>query len=79
MAEKKGKDAVKCTETIYLQYNGKEVCIDAVRAAIKENYESVKKGDDAAKEIEIYLKPEDAKAYYVINSDFAGEVDLLLE
>lgn len=79
MTDKKEKSAIKCAETIFLQFNGKEVCLDTVRAAIKENYDSVKKGNDAAKDLKIYLKPEDAKAYYVINDDYAGEVDLLLE
>jgi len=37
----------------------------------------VKKGEDKPEDIKIYLKPEDQKAYYVINCDYAGEVDLL--
>lgn len=79
MSEKKEKTAVKCTETIYLQFNGKEACIDAVRDAIKENYDSVKDGTDTAKDLKIYLKPEDSKAYYVMNDDYIGEVDLALK
>lgn len=78
MSEKK-TTAVKCKETIFLQFNGKEVCIDTVRKAIDDNYNTVKKGSDEAKELKIYLKPEDKKAYYVINDDFAGEVDLNLK
>lgn len=79
MVEKKEKGTEKCVETIFLQFDGKEARIDTVRAAIKEDYDSVKKGKDAAENVKIYLKPEDTKAYYVINDDFAGEVDLLLE
>ncbi|MBQ4045739.1 MAG: hypothetical protein II627_04765 [Lachnospiraceae bacterium] len=89
MSDKKGKEKdkdkdkekenVKCDETIFLQYSGKEVCIDTVREAIKEDYEAVKEGTDPAKDLRIYLKPEDNKAYYVINDDYAGEVDLNLK
>ena len=84
MSDKKGKEkdkdkekeVVKCDETIILQYDGKEVCIDAIREAIKKDYEDDKEGSDPAKDLKIYLKPEDDKAYYVINGDYAGEVDL---
>ncbi|MBQ3660567.1 MAG: hypothetical protein II907_00795 [Firmicutes bacterium] len=79
MTAKKETATQQCKETIFLQYNGKEVCIDQVREAIKDNYDAVKKGSDPAEEIKIYLKPEDTKAYYVVNEDFAGEVDLSFE
>ena len=55
------------------------ISIDAVETAVRENYDSIKKGEDTPEDIRIYLKPEDYKAYYVINSDFAGEVDLLVD
>lgn len=74
-AIKKEKKPVE--KTIYLQFAGKEISIDEIEAAIKENYDSVKQGQDQPEDIKIYLKPEDRKAYYVINCDFAGEVDLL--
>ena len=77
MAEKKTQKEEKTVcKTIYLQFSGMEVSVDEVEAAITENYDSVKKGEDVPEDIRIYLKPEDAKAYYVINGDYAGEVDL---
>ena len=76
MSDEKKKEPQKA---IYLQYDGKEISIDAVETAVRENYDSIKKGDDTPEDIRIYLKPEDYKAYYVINSDFAGEVDLLVD
>lgn len=80
MSEEKAKKEKKPVEkTIYLQFDGKEVSIDAVEEAIKENYESVKKGEDPANDIKIYLKPEDRRAYYVINNDYAGDVALLAD
>jgi len=82
MAENKAKakaaPASTCTETIFLQFGGKEISITEVRDAVMANYDAVKKGEDSPEDVRIYLKPEDGKAYYVINSDCAGEVSLLL-
>ena len=77
MSEEKAKGKKTVQKAFYLQYAGKEISIDAVEAAVRENYDSVKKGEDQPEDIKIYLKPEDRKAYYVINCDYAGEVDLL--
>ena len=74
---KKEKEKKTVKKTIYLQYAGKEVSIDEVETSIQENYDAVKKGEDQPEDVKIYLKPEDRKAYYVINCDYAGEVDLL--
>ena len=80
MSEEKAKKEKKPVEKcIYLQFAGKEISIEAVETAVKANYDSVKKGEDKPEDIKIYLKPEDQKAYYVINCDYAGEVDLLPE
>lgn len=77
-AEDKKKDARKTApvETIFLQFAGEEFPLDAIRNAVLANYEEVKQGEDEPEDIRIYLKPEDCKAYYVINGDFAGEVEL---
>ena len=77
MAEEKTKKGKKPVEkTIYLQFSGHEVSLDEIETAIMENYDAVKKGEDQPEDVKIYLKPEDRKAYYVINCDYAGEVDL---
>ena len=77
--EKVKKDKKSIDKSIYLQYAGQEVSIDDIIAAVREDYDTVKKGEDKPEDIKIYLKPEDRKAYYVINCDFAGEVDLLAD
>ncbi len=74
--KKKEKEIVKA---VYLQYDGQEISLEEIERLVKENYDSVKNGTDDPKDIRIYLKPEDRKAYYVINNDFAGEIDLLPE
>lgn len=45
MSDEKKKEAQK---SIYLQYDGKEISIDAVEKAVRENYDSIKKGRRSA-------------------------------
>ena len=63
------KTAVK--ETVYLQYLGKELnSADIVEAAKKAS------GEKNITSITVYLKPEENKAYYVVNGDVTGSVEL---
>ncbi len=78
MAEKK-QNLQEAAETVYLQFGGQEVSLETIREMILEDYDKEKKGTDEPEEIRIYLKPEDRKAYYVINGDCAGEVELALK
>ena len=64
---------------IYIQFCGSEVSLETVEKCIKEDYAADKKGKDQPKDVRIYLKPEDGKAYYVVNEDYAGEVPLFAE
>ena len=75
--EKKNKGGIN--KSIYLQFHGMEVSLEEIEKQIMSNYDSVKNGNDKPEDIRIYLKPEDEKVYYVINSDFAGAVDMLLK
>ena len=72
---KKAASAVKKVEETYLQYGEKEVnvkaVVDAAKAAFKES-----NGRKAIKTMQVYLKPEENAAYYVINSEFTGKIDL---
>ncbi|MCD7957943.1 MAG: DUF6465 family protein [Lachnospiraceae bacterium] len=64
-------------EEIYLQYSGKEISKDALIKQIKEVWTKElnnKVGDIVT--ITVYLKPEDNKAYYVINGEVSGSIDL---
>jgi len=71
MSEKK-----EIKKTVYFQYEGKEISIDEVEDTIRENYALVNNGEEP-EDIKIYLKPEDRKAYYVVNSRYQGEVNFL--
>ncbi len=59
---------------VVLQYDGKSVDVEDVLKAAKNNWKKDHKGD--VKELQLYLKSEESKAYYVINGQEAGAVDM---
>lgn len=64
-------------ETVYLQYLGKEINKDDLVKQIKELWAKERKnkaGD--LKSITLYLKPEENRAYYVVNDDVTGSIAL---
>lgn len=67
--------AVKKVEEVFVQYGEKEVkvaeIVDTAKAAFKEA-----NGRKAIKTVQVYVKPEENAAYYVINSEFTGKIDL---
>ena len=73
-AVKKSTPAKK-VEEVFVQYGEKEVkiaaVVDAAKAAFKEA-----NGRKAIKTVQVYVKPEENAAYYVINSEFTGKIDL---
>ena len=69
------KAAVK--ETVYLQYMGKEINKDDLLKSVKEIWtKQLKKKAGDLKSVELYLKPEENRAYYVVNGDTTGELEL---
>jgi len=62
------------TVNIILEFNGKSVNVADVSKAAKENWKKNHKGD--VKELNLYLKSEESKAYYVINKEDAGDIDM---
>ena len=69
------KKAVK--ETVYLQYMGKEISKDDLMKQVKDIWtKQMKKKVGDMKTVTLYLKPEENKAYYVINGDVTGSVEM---
>jgi len=54
-----------------VEYRGVQVSLDDIIAAIKANWKG-----EAIKTLEVYVKPEDAAAYYVVNGAESGKVSL---
>ena len=62
---------------MYLQFYGKEYSDKEILQKVKDIWTKVLKnkvGD--MKDVKIYLKPEESAAYYVVNGDTTGKVDL---
>ena len=62
--------------TVMIQYAGNEVSMDAIVANAKKAFEAEGNKVDAIKELQVYVKPEEYAAYYVINQEFTGKVNL---
>ena len=63
--------AAKVNTKIELQFGDKAVSDDVLVAAAKKTY-----GKKDIKNLDIYVKPEEGKAYYVVNNDVTGSFDL---
>lgn len=69
------KAAVK--ENVYVQCMGIEVSTDDIMKKVKENWTKVLKNKVAdMNSVTVYIKPEEGKAYFVINDDVTGSVEL---
>ena len=66
------KETVK--SAVVLQFAGKEINTEDIVKAAKKAYAEGNKA--AVKNITVYVKPEDNAAYYVVNGDVTGKIDL---
>ena len=77
-AKKKTTTAKKAVaETVYLQYLGKEINKADLMKQVKDIWtKELKNKVGDMKSVTLYLKPEENKAYYVVNGDVTGSVEL---
>lgn len=61
---------------VFLQYREYEVTMAAVTERVKAHYYAKGYPKDSIKDIQIYMKPEEFTAYYVINDGVVGKVNL---
>ncbi len=66
----------KTTTEVVLQYREYEANIEDVTARVKAHYVAKGNTEDSIESLQIYLKPEEFTAYYVINDGFCGKVNL---
>ncbi len=64
------------SEVVILQYYGEDVDVDKVVERIKDTFAGEGHRVSSIKKLQVYLKPEERAAYYVINDKQAGKVDL---
>lgn len=72
--KEKPKKAV-ATEVI-LQYREYEANLAAVSERVKSHYIAKGNTEESIESVQIYIKPEDFTAYYVINDGIVGKVNL---
>lgn len=70
-------DKVELKANIYLQYMGKEFSTSDVMKKVKDIWvKELGKKPEELRSVNVYLKPEEFAAYYVINDEVNGKIDL---
>ncbi len=64
----------KVTEEVILQYRGMQVNVEALLADAKADWIAAGHKEKDYISCRLYLKPEDRRAYYVINDTYEGNV-----
>ena len=73
--QNEGGNKEMATEVI-LQYRGYEVNMDDVTERVKAHYVAKGNTPESIENMQIYVKPEDFTAYFVINDGVVGKVNL---
>lgn len=61
---------------VHVQYLGKDIITSDLAIQAKQAFVDAGNKASEAKDIKIYVKPEEAAAYYVINESFSGKIIL---
>ena len=67
------KEAV---QNVYVQFAGKEILTADLVAQVTEKWVALGHRASSIKELNLYVKPEDNAAYYVINGKESGKIEL---
>ena len=71
------KKAAAVKETVSIQFAGKEYTTEQLVKIAKDIWEfDLKKNPADFAEVQLYVKPEEAKAYYVINGTETGSFEI---
>ncbi len=70
-AAKKTTTAKETKTSVYIEFNGAKVAVDEVVENVKATYKA-NGGKAAIKTLEIYVKPEEQAAYFVVNGELEG-------
>lgn len=72
---KPGSTKKEIKTRILIQHQGKEIDSKDLIAAVKKEWTKGKNKIGDMKSMDLYVKPEDGAAYYVINGDVTGKVE----
>lgn len=70
------KTAAKRAEEVYLQAGGQEWNISDCRERAVADYAAQGHTEASIKKLVVYLKPDEGRAYYVVNDTENGSIDL---
>ena len=66
----------KIKQQLFLQFNEQEVELSTVEANVKADWKNAGRKLTEITSLDIYVKPQEGKAYYVVNKEVEGKVDL---
>ena len=66
----------KINQQMTLQFNGREFDLGAVEANVKKNWKDSGRKLSEIADLDIYVTPEEAAVYYVVNKEIEGKVEL---
>ena len=73
----KADEKKEAKTSFYLQYMGKEISTEEITKKVHEVWtKEYGKSVEEIKTLNVYLKPEEAAAYYVINEETTGKVTI---
>ncbi len=75
-APKKAAVKKETSQNVYIQFEGKEVLTAEILEQVKETWKAEGHRVSSIKTLDIYVKPEEHAAYYVINGKTTGKVEL---
>ena len=70
---KKVAKPVETVQEVYFEYSGGQVLAEDIVGRIKEAYKSEGHRISSIKTLQVYIKPDERKAYYVINDKAEGK------
>lgn len=70
------KERNEVVPEVVLQYREYEANMDDVLARVKAHYVAKGHKEESIEDLQVYVKPEDFTAYYVINDGIVGKVNL---
>ena len=68
--------AAKIKQQMILQFDGQDVDLSVVEANVKQNWKDAGRKVSEIASLDIYVKPQEGKAFYVVNGEVDGAVDL---
>lgn len=74
-AKRGPKPATERTIELQVQYGGREISYTDLVNRIKDMWKEQGKRETSLKSLNIYVKPDEFKAYYVINDEITGEIE----